>query len=59
MNGVALIMECVAAEMGWISRAEAQARVTLSLTALAGELPGFTLARREKHGWIPVRADPI
>ena len=41
--------------MGWISRETAQARVTLTLTALAGELPGFTLARQKKHGWIPVR----
>lgn len=46
-------MECVATEMGWISRAEAQSRVLLSLRALAGELPGFTLARQKKHGWIP------
>jgi hypothetical protein len=53
INGVALIMECVATEMGWISRAEAQSRVLLSLRALAGELPGFTLARQKKHGWIP------
>ena len=34
INGVALMMECVAAEMGWITRAEAQARVLLSLRAL-------------------------
>jgi hypothetical protein len=53
INGVALIMECVAAEMGWITRAEAQQRVQLSLTALAGELPGFTLKRQQSHGWIP------
>ena len=53
INGIALIMECVAAEMGWISRTAAQARVKLSLTALAGELPGFKLARQKAHGWIP------
>jgi hypothetical protein len=29
INGVGLIMECAAAEMGWVSRAEAQARVGL------------------------------
>ena len=33
--------------------AQAQARVSLTLTALAGELPGFQLARQKQHGWIP------
>eukprot|EP01079_Euglenida_sp_SAG-EU17-18_P005245 gene5245-5301_t len=53
INGVALIFECVAAEMGWITRAEAAQRVNLTLTALAGELPGFNLARQAADGWIP------
>jgi hypothetical protein len=53
INGVALMFECVAAEMGWISRADAVARVTLSLRALAGELPGFALVRQARAGWIP------
>ena len=33
--------------------AQAQDRVSLTLTALAGELPGFQLARQKQHGWIP------
>ena len=53
INGVALIFECVAAEMGWITRAEAAARVNQSLTSLAGERSGFDLARQAKDGWIP------
>lgn len=53
INGVALMFECVAAEMGWITREEAAARVNRTLTALAGELPGFRLARQARHGWIP------
>ena len=48
-----LIFEVVAAEMGWQTRAEAATRVNLTLTALAGELPGFTLARQASDGWIP------
>jgi hypothetical protein len=53
INGVALMFECVAAEMGWIARADAAARITLSLRALAGELPGFALVRQARAGWIP------
>lgn len=53
INGVALMLECVAAEMGWISRDEAASRVNASLTALAGELPGFSLVRQAAAGWIP------
>ena len=53
INGVALIFECVAAEMGWITKAEAAARVNESLASLAGERPGFDLARQAKDGWIP------
>ena len=53
INGVGLIFEVVAAEMGWQTRAEAATRVNLTLTALAGELPGFTLARQASDGWIP------
>ena len=53
INGVGLMFECVAAELGWITTAEAAARVNLTLTALAGELPGFALARQARHGWIP------
>jgi len=53
INGVALIFECVAAEMGWQTRAQAQARITLSMSALAGELDGFKLFRQKQNGWIP------
>ena len=44
---------CYKAEMGWITPVEAATRVNLSLTALAGELPGFKLARQAADGWIP------
>jgi len=55
INGVALMFECVAAEMGWISRADAVARVTLSLRALAGlDLAAVRLA--EPWEW---RAEPV
>ena len=53
INGVGLMFECVAAEMGWITVHEAAIRVNHSLTALAEELPGFTLARQTQDGWIP------
>jgi hypothetical protein len=53
INGVALVFECVAAEMGWVTRAEAQERIHLSLSALAGELPRFRLPRQARDGWIP------
>lgn len=53
VNGVALVMECVAAEMGWQTVEEAAERVNLTLTALAGELPGFRLTRQAADGWIP------
>ena len=53
INGVALIMECVAAEMGWVSLEQAAVRVNQTLTALAGELPGFLLSRQHQDGWIP------
>ena len=52
INGVALMFECVAAEMGWITRADAAARVTRSLSALAGELQGFSLERQVAAGWL-------
>ena len=46
-------MECVAAEMGWVSLEQAAVRVNQTLTALAGELPGFLLSRQHQDGWIP------
>jgi hypothetical protein len=52
INGVGLMFECVAAEMGWITLAEAQQRITQSLTSLAGKRPGFQLPRNQ-DGWIP------
>eukprot|EP00927_Polykrikos_kofoidii_P040306 TRINITY_DN34489_c0_g1_i1.p1 TRINITY_DN34489_c0_g1~~TRINITY_DN34489_c0_g1_i1.p1 ORF type:complete len:594 (-),score=51.23 TRINITY_DN34489_c0_g1_i1:164-1945(-) len=53
INGVGLIMECIAAEMGWITRSDAQQRILLTLKSLSGELPGFQLARQASDGWIP------
>lgn len=53
INGVGLMFECVADAMGWQTRSEAQERVKVTLSALAGELPGFKLARQESDGWIP------
>ena len=32
--------------------------MSLTLTALAGELPGFQLARQKQHGWIPTFFNP-
>eukprot|EP00927_Polykrikos_kofoidii_P053890 TRINITY_DN48413_c0_g1_i1.p1 TRINITY_DN48413_c0_g1~~TRINITY_DN48413_c0_g1_i1.p1 ORF type:complete len:640 (-),score=54.90 TRINITY_DN48413_c0_g1_i1:72-1952(-) len=55
-NGVGLMSECVAAEMGWQTVLEAAERVNLTLSALAGKLPGFTLARH-KRGWLPTFFD--
>jgi hypothetical protein len=39
--------------MKWQTRAQAQERVRLTLSALAGELPGFHLKRQVPDGWIP------
>lgn len=52
VNGLGLMFECVAAEMGWVSRSAAAARVNVSLTALAGEMPGFELVRQASDGWM-------
>lgn len=52
INGVALMMECVAVEMGWTTVADAQARVNQTMSSLAGKTPGFVLPRN-KRGWIP------
>lgn len=51
-NGLGLISECIAAEMGWVDLEAAARRVKLTMSALAGELPGFNLSRSAR-GWIP------
>eukprot|EP00928_Gymnodinium_smaydae_P054583 TRINITY_DN38329_c0_g1_i1.p1 TRINITY_DN38329_c0_g1~~TRINITY_DN38329_c0_g1_i1.p1 ORF type:complete len:566 (-),score=33.34 TRINITY_DN38329_c0_g1_i1:160-1857(-) len=56
INGVALMMECVAVELGWTSVKDAQARVNLTMSSLAGETPGFKLPRNSR-GWIPTFFD--
>jgi hypothetical protein len=39
-TGIQLIFECVAVEMGWTTKEEAQAKVILTLQGLNGHLPG-------------------
>jgi hypothetical protein len=57
INGVGLMFECVAAELGWITHQEAQLRINLTLSALASELDGFALSRSATGGWIPTFFD--
>jgi hypothetical protein len=39
-TGIQLIFECVAVEMGWTTKQEAQANVILTLQGLNGQIPG-------------------
>lgn len=52
-TGLQLIFECVAVEMGWTTKEEAQAKVIHTLRGLNGELPGYTMARNP-HGFFSV-----
>ena len=52
-TGIGVAAECVAAGLGFVSVAEAQERVTLTLRALAGELPGWSLPREIQNAWVP------
>ena len=52
-TGLQLIFECVAVEMGWTTKQEAQARVIQTLRGLNGKLPGYTMARNA-HGFFSV-----
>lgn len=45
VTGLGMIMECVAASLGYQTREEAQSRVQLTLRSLAGHTPGFKIAR--------------
>ena len=57
VSAIALIFDCVAVEMGWTTRAAAQARANTTLAALAGELPGFRIPRQAADGWLPTQFD--
>ena len=52
-TGLQLIFECVAVEMGWTTKHDAQAKVIQTLRGLNGKLPGYTMARNQ-HGLFPV-----
>jgi hypothetical protein len=52
-TGIQLIFECVAVEMGWTTKQEAQAKVIQTLRGLNGKLPGYTMARNP-HGFFSV-----
>lgn len=52
-TGIGVAAECVAAGLGLVTMAEAQERVTLTLRALAGELPGWALPREAQNAWVP------
>ena len=52
-TGLQLIFECVAVEMGWTTKQEAQAKVIQTLRGLNGKLPGYTMARNP-HGIFSV-----
>lgn len=56
VTGIGMIMECVAHAMEWQNRSAAQQRVKQTLSALAGDLPGFTIPRN-KDGWLPTFFD--
>lgn len=56
VTGLGLAIECLAVEMGWISRSEGEERVMLTLRAIAGQVPGFELARG-RRGWINTFVD--
>lgn len=53
VNGLGVMFECVAVEMGWITWEEGATRVNLTLSSLAGLTPGFRLSRQARDGWIP------
>lgn len=55
-SAIALIFDCVAVEMNWTLRADAQRRANTTLRAFAGELPGFALPRTG-DGWLPTQFD--
>lgn len=55
-TGLGLTFECVAAAMGWVTRAEAQARILLTLRSLSGLTPGFTLPQN-RRGFSPTFID--
>jgi len=52
-TGLQLIFECVAVEMGWTTKEEAQTKVIHTLRGLNGKLPGYTMARNP-HGFFSV-----
>jgi hypothetical protein len=56
-TGIGMIMECVAAAMGWQSVTAAQQRVLLTLRSLAGHTPGFSV-RRNPRGFYTQFFDP-
>ena len=52
-SAIALMLDCAAVALNFTTRAEAQARANVTLSAFAGELPGFAIPRQPQHGWLP------
>jgi len=52
-SAIALMLDCAAVALNFTARADAQARANVTLSAFAGELPGFAISRQAAHGWLP------
>ena len=52
-TAVGIVAEVIGTALGYITLAEAEARVLLSLRALSNKLPGFALDRHPTAGWFP------
>ena len=51
-TGIGLAFECVGDAMGWLPRAEAQAKILLTLRSLSDLTPGFKVPRNPR-GFMP------
>lgn len=48
-TGLQLLFECVAVEMGWTTKEEAQLKVIQTLRGLNGRLPGYVMVRDDQN----------
>ena len=55
-TGIQLIFECVAVEMGWTTKEEAQVKVIQTLRGLNGKLPGYTMVTKTHTHFNPLSA---